>query len=182
MAAPTIGSISPSGPTAGSTLITITGTNFISGNTTVTIGGVSATGVAFSSNSTITATISSGTVGAQDVVVTTPGGSATLTGGFTYVASSSGGGVVVGGGGGGSVINLNIQGFASSQPLKTTSDGVIQEAAKITSIDGMFTLDIAKGTKVLSKILTAVVNLSVAPFSLSSTGTIHECLCCRLHL
>src|SRR6187401_818233 len=47
--APTLSSISPaSGPTAGGTTITLTGTNFVSG-ATVRVGGVAATNVAFAS-------------------------------------------------------------------------------------------------------------------------------------
>ena len=132
MAAPTIGSISPSsGPTTGGTLITITGTNFCSGNTTVTIDGVPATGVAVSSNSTITATIPAGTVGAQNVVITTPGGSATLTGGFTYVARGRRRwSRWVGGSGGGSVIDLNVQGFASTEPLKIAGKAFCRKPPK----------------------------------------------------
>ena len=77
-------------------------------------------------------------------------------------AQNNGGGSI-GGGGGSIILNLNIKGFASSEPLKTNSDGIIQEAAKIKSADGAFTLDIAKGTKVLTKLLTPVVNISVEP-------------------
>jgi hypothetical protein len=84
-AAPTVTSISPaSGPTAGGTSITITGTGFISG-TTVTIGGNDASDVSVSATS-ITATTPAGADGPQDVVVTNPDIQFdTLIGGFTYV-------------------------------------------------------------------------------------------------
>lgn len=50
----------------------------------VTIGGVAVTGLTVVSDTQITATTPAGTVGAADVVVTTLGGTDTLTGGFTY--------------------------------------------------------------------------------------------------
>jgi hypothetical protein len=79
-------SIAPNvGPTAGATPFTITGTGF-SGNSTVTIGGASATNVFVVSSTTITGVTPSGTTGAKDVVVTNPSISltATLIGGYTY--------------------------------------------------------------------------------------------------
>jgi hypothetical protein len=80
------GGISPSsGPTSGGTIITITGTN-LTGTTGVTIGGVPATLVTVVNGTTVTAKTPPGTLGPKDVVVTTPGGTATSTGGFTYVA------------------------------------------------------------------------------------------------
>ncbi len=85
--APTVTGISPtSGPTAGGTSVTITGTDF-TGATSVTIGGAAATSVVVANSTTITATTPAGTVGAQNVAVTTPGGTGTGTGLFTYVAA-----------------------------------------------------------------------------------------------
>jgi len=86
VAAPTIGSISPSaGPTGGGTSVTITGTN-LSGVTGVTVGGASAT-LGANTSTSIVITTPSGTAGARNVVVSTAGGSATSTGGFTYIAA-----------------------------------------------------------------------------------------------
>jgi hypothetical protein len=85
---PSVASVSPSsGPTAGGTNVTITGTNFDSG--TVTIGGASATNVTVVSDTQITATTPAGTAGARDVAFTrsSDGKSDTLVGGFTYLAS-----------------------------------------------------------------------------------------------
>ena len=84
-------STSPSsGPTSGGTAITITGTGFES-NATVTVKGSSATGVTVASETSITATTPSGTLGAGDVVVTNPdsGFSGTQTNGFTYSAPTT---------------------------------------------------------------------------------------------
>ncbi len=86
ISSPTIGSISPvSGSTAGTTSITITGTNFVSG-ATVTVGGNACTSVVVVSATSITCTTPAGSAGAKDVVVTNSDtGAATSTGGFTYV-------------------------------------------------------------------------------------------------
>ena len=86
VAPPTVAAISPTqGPTTGGTAVTITGTNF-TGATSVTIGGAAATGVTVVNSTTITGTTPAGTIGAKNVVVTTPGGTATGTGLFTYTA------------------------------------------------------------------------------------------------
>ncbi|MEU7431688.1 IPT/TIG domain-containing protein, partial [Streptomyces sioyaensis] len=87
VAAPTLTGISPAqGPAAGGTVVTINGTN-LSG-ASVTIGGNPATGVSVNPAGTqITATTPAGSAGPADVVVTTPGGVATLAGAFTYVAA-----------------------------------------------------------------------------------------------
>jgi hypothetical protein len=87
--APTLTSVSPtSGPAAGGTTITLTGTNFVSG-ATVRVGGTAATNVTFVSATQLTARTPAGTAGARDVQVTNPDGqSATRTGGFTYGASA----------------------------------------------------------------------------------------------
>ncbi len=72
--APTVTSISPaSGPIAGGTSVTITGTGF-TGATGVTIGGAPATNVIVVNATTITCTTPAGTAGARSVVVTTPVG------------------------------------------------------------------------------------------------------------
>jgi hypothetical protein len=86
---PTVSSVAPSsGPTAGGTAVTITGTDFVSG-ATVTFGGTAATGVTVVNATTITATTAAHAVGAVDVVVTNPDTqSGTLTDGYVYTDSS----------------------------------------------------------------------------------------------
>jgi len=84
--APTVALVSPnSGPLAGGTSVTLTGTNFMAG-AVVTIGGNALTNVTVVSSTSITGTTPAGTVGAKDVVVTTIAGSGTCTGCFSYVA------------------------------------------------------------------------------------------------
>ncbi|MEI8081640.1 MAG: IPT/TIG domain-containing protein, partial [Actinomycetes bacterium] len=83
--APTIGGVSPnSGPLAGGTTVTVTGTN-LGGTTAVTVGGNACTSVVVAGDGlSLTCTLPAGTAGAKDVVVTTAGGTATLPGGYTY--------------------------------------------------------------------------------------------------
>jgi putative transposon-encoded protein len=84
--APSVTSISPSsGTTAGGTTVTITGTNF-TGATEVLFGSVAATSFAVDSATQITAVSPAEPAGAQDINVTTPGGSspATVDDEFTY--------------------------------------------------------------------------------------------------
>ena len=88
--APTVTTVSPNnGPTAGGTVVTISGTNFAAG-ATVTVGSVAATNVAVVNSTTITATTPSGIAGAATVTVTNSGGqSASLGSAFTYIAGSA---------------------------------------------------------------------------------------------
>ena len=82
---PTVSSLTPTtGASTGGTSVVITGTD-LTGATAVTFAGVNATSYTVDSSTQITAVTPAGTPGAQvDVVVTTPGGSATSTGGFVY--------------------------------------------------------------------------------------------------
>jgi hypothetical protein len=66
---PTITSVSPTSGTSGATL-TVTGTHFISGQTSVSVGGSPCTSVSVSSSALLTFTVSSSPAGNQAVVVT----------------------------------------------------------------------------------------------------------------
>jgi len=85
--APAVTSISPaSGPTAGNTLVTITGTGFLAG-ATAKVGGATCTSPTVVSVTTITCRTPAHVVGAADVRVTnTDAQSSTLSSGFTYIA------------------------------------------------------------------------------------------------
>lgn len=86
---PTITGVGPSsGDVAGGTSVTIVGTN-LTGATAVTFGGTSASAYTINSATSITATTPAHVSGSVDIVVTTPSGSATLTGAFAYVAPPS---------------------------------------------------------------------------------------------
>ena len=86
---PTVSGLVPSsGPVAGGTTVTITGSRF-TGASAVSFGGTSATGFTVDSDTQITATAPAGTAGTVDVTVTTAGGTS-LTGTndrYTYVAA-----------------------------------------------------------------------------------------------
>jgi hypothetical protein len=82
---PKVTAIAPAkGSDTGGTVVTITGEHFTS-SATVKIGGVSATSVTVSSETTITAITPAGTAGAADIVVTVGYLSGTLAEGFTYL-------------------------------------------------------------------------------------------------
>jgi len=84
-AAPIASVIVPAtGPTTGGTPFVITGANLTGAQ--VTIGGVPATNVVVDPSGTVVAGLTPpGAAGNAPVVVTTPAGSATVTGGYTYV-------------------------------------------------------------------------------------------------
>jgi hypothetical protein len=87
---PTFTGITPnSGPTAGGTAVTITGTNFVAGGSfNVTVGGAAATSVVWVDSSHITAITPSRAAGAKNIVITNNDGqTATGTNAYTYVAT-----------------------------------------------------------------------------------------------
>ena len=89
-AAPTVTGISPaSGPTAGDTLVTITGTGF-TGATAVDFGTTAATGLTVVNDTTITADSPAGT-GVVNVTVMTPVGTSAVTSAdqFTYTVTAA---------------------------------------------------------------------------------------------
>ena len=87
---PAVSSVTPaSGSASGGTTITINGANFQQG-AVVSIGGNAATGVVFSSATTLAAVTPAHAAGAADVVVRNPDGqTATLANGFTYSTTPS---------------------------------------------------------------------------------------------
>jgi hypothetical protein len=87
---PTVTGVSPtSGPRAGGTSVTITGTGFTRA-TKVTFGGVVATSFSVVSAAKITAVSPAGSVGVKNILVTTPGGTSAMVAAdhFTYTASA----------------------------------------------------------------------------------------------
>jgi CSLREA domain-containing protein len=88
--APTVLSIVPnSGPATGGTTVTISGSNFTSGSTTVQFGSTSATSVTVNSSTSLTATSPAGAPGTVNVTVTTAAGTTTLSAAFTYVGPTA---------------------------------------------------------------------------------------------
>jgi hypothetical protein len=86
VAPPTVSSLSPTdGSTSGGRVVTITGTNFVSG-ATVSFDGIPATNVVFVSSTSLRATTPAHAAGQVAVTVTNPNGtSGTRNNGFTYV-------------------------------------------------------------------------------------------------
>ncbi len=85
-----LSSVSPSsGPASGGTGVTLTGVG-LTGATSVTFGGVAATSINVLNSTTVTAVTPAHATGAVDVVITTPGGSATDTNGYTYLTTAVG--------------------------------------------------------------------------------------------
>jgi len=87
--APTVTAVTPSsGTTLGGTIVTITGTNFVSG-AGVTIGGLAATNVVVANAVSLTATTPAHATGAVSVTVTNPDTqSGTRASAFTYVSTA----------------------------------------------------------------------------------------------
>ncbi|SJZ88770.1 IPT/TIG domain-containing protein [Trichlorobacter thiogenes] len=79
---PTISSFNPASGTPGSTTVTINGTNFVNGATTVSFNGVVSTAITFVSASQITVTVPTGAT-TGTITVTTSGGSVTSGSPFT---------------------------------------------------------------------------------------------------
>lgn len=82
---PSLASASPnSGPIAGSTNVTLSGTN-LGGATSVTFGGTPGT-ITNATATSLSVTTPAHTAGTVDVVIATPDGNASLANGFTYLA------------------------------------------------------------------------------------------------
>ena len=87
VARPTIASVSPtSGPDAGGTSVTIAGTKFRAGSTSVYVGVNKSPSVTVLSTTKVSAKTPAGATGTVNVSVTTPGGTATDANAFKYVA------------------------------------------------------------------------------------------------
>lgn len=116
VAAPTVTAVSPNGgPAAGGTTVTVTGSGFVNGATTVDFGVAASTNVTVNSSTSLTAISPAGS-GAVDITVTTAGGtsptSATDLFGYgspTVTALTPNGGPV----GGGQVVTVTGTGFAN---------------------------------------------------------------------
>ncbi|HEX7900721.1 MAG TPA: IPT/TIG domain-containing protein, partial [Planctomycetota bacterium] len=82
---PTLATVSPSsGPSVGGATLTLTGTNFVPGQTTVSFSGDPGGAVVAPAGTSLTATTPPRAAGPANVVVTTPGGSAALAGAYVY--------------------------------------------------------------------------------------------------
>ena len=96
-AAPTVTSVSPdNGPAAGTNSVTVNGTGFVSGSTTVDFGSNAGTSVAVAGGGdSLTVVVPSGSGTVSVTVITTAGGTSTpLADAYTYNGSSASGGAV----------------------------------------------------------------------------------------
>ncbi len=135
---PTVTGVSASsGPNAGGTSVTITGTGFTNG-ATVSFGSTPATGVTLASATSLTAVSPAGG-GVVDVTVTTPGGTSATNAGdkFSYTPSVTGGSPASGPLAGGTTVTISGVGFAGGATVKfgaAAGTGVtVNSASSITA-------------------------------------------------
>ena len=118
-ALPSVTGISPAaGTTNGGDVVTITGTGFVVGSTTVAFGAGAGTSVSCTSTTSCSATSPAGSAGVVDLTVTTAGGTSTISSAdhFTYDATPSVTAVSPAAGpiAGGTVVTVSGTGFADS--------------------------------------------------------------------
>ncbi len=118
-AVPSVTGISPAaGTTNGGDVVTITGTGFVVGSTTVAFGAGAGTSVTCTSTTSCSATSPAGSAGVVDLTVTTAGGTSTISSAdhFTYDATPSVTAVSPAAGpiAGGTVVTVSGTGFADS--------------------------------------------------------------------
>jgi len=119
-APPEITGISPtSGPTAGGTIATISGSAFLN-VVAVRIGGTAATSFVVNSSTSISVNTPPGSTGLADVTVVAAAGTATLPGGFTYLGPPTVASIdpTFGPVGGGTSIQVSGQGFEPSSTVR----------------------------------------------------------------
>ncbi len=134
---PTLTGASPaSGPAAGGTSVTLSGTN-LTGATAVSFGGTAATSFSVTSASAITAVAPAHAAGPVTVSVTTPGGTVTLASGFTYAVPAPVAGAV----------SATIAANSSANPISLSLSGGAATAVAVASQPGRGTAT-ASGTSI----------------------------------
>lgn len=109
----------PNGPVGGGTTVTITGTGFAGGPTTVAFGGANGTGVTVNSDTELTVlTPAAAAAGPVSVAISNANGAASLPNAFVYGDGGGGGG----GGGGGSTVTENLGGISEFNLLRSGGD------------------------------------------------------------
>jgi hypothetical protein len=141
-AAPTVSAVGPdTGPVTGGTVVTVTGTNFMAGMTTVRFGFTAATGVVVHSGTSLTAVAPAGPSRSVDVVVTVSGqASATSLADLFAYGTPSVTGLTPSGGptSGGTSVMINGTGFLPGTTVafgSTPATGIIvRSATSITAL------------------------------------------------
>ena len=136
--APTVTNVTPSaGPTGGGTSVTLTGSGFVSGATTVTFGGtvIPAGSVTFVSTSQVKVSSPSHTAATVTVTATTAGGTSASGEHFTYVAAPTITKVTPGAGStaGGTTVTLTGSGFVTGATT-VTFGGTVISAGSVTFV------------------------------------------------
>ncbi len=185
VAGPVVSSVNPTtGPAAGGTSITITGSNFASG-ATVTVGGAACTTPVVTGTTSITCTTPSGAAGAVAIAVTVAGQTGSLANAFTYTgtgpaptitAISPTSGLIAGG----TSVTLTGTNFASGATVKfDTSDCTAVAVTGTTSITcttpahaaGAVTVTVTVGTQTATTTYTYTTTTSTTSSTTSSTTT-----------
>ncbi|WP_229797587.1 putative Ig domain-containing protein [Jeongeupia chitinilytica] len=184
---PTVSSVSPnSGPTAGGTSVTISGTGF-NGATAVKFGATNAGSVSVNSDTSITATSPAGS-GTVDITVTTPGGTSTTSAAdqFTYVAAPVAGSAnaTVSHGSSSNTITLNLSGgTATSVAVGTqaahgtaTAAGTTISYTPVSSYSGTdsftYTATNASGTSAPATVSVTVSDATISYAPTPNNGTV----------
>jgi hypothetical protein len=135
---PTVSAVSVNaGPTGGGTVVTVTGTNFVPGATSVWFGANAATGVTVNSTTSVTATSPPGGQGSIDITVATPGGTSVTSGGdrFTYDPPPAVTGLGTSGGtlNGGTAVTISGTGFVTGATSVSFGAGHPAESVTVNS-------------------------------------------------
>lgn len=140
---PTVASVTQNeGPLGGGNTVTITGTNFVVGSTTVSFGSTAATGVVVNSTTSLTATVPAGAAGTVDVSVTTAAGTSPPVPGdrYTYLATPTLSAVSPSAGptGGSTSVALTGTGFTAGMTVTfggTSASGLVVNSATSASVN-----------------------------------------------
>ena len=177
---PTISSINPTSGTAGQSLV-ITGSNFVTGQSTVTVGGIPCV-VTSDSTTSITCTVGSSPAGNQPVIVTIPSvGKSNSNVQFAYTLQVSSALPSRGSYGGGQSVTVNGDGFNAStvsvtvcgQPCRSvtvvsnTQLTCVTPSATVSSSDTPCTLVVTVGSVSQNVPYTYAANLTATVTAIS---------------
>ncbi|MEO8380008.1 MAG: IPT/TIG domain-containing protein, partial [Acidobacteriota bacterium] len=163
---PAVTSSTPAkGATAGNQPISIDGTNFVDGETTVSLDGAAATSVQVLTDSRLNAVTPAHPSGAVEVAVTTPGGSASLANGFRYVEGPIVTGFNPAQAAVGQIITVTGQNFDTDAAGTIVSvGGVVALVNSITPTQAVVTIPVSAATGRISVMTAGGATSSAADF------------------